>query len=155
MQPDSRSDEPSQSVGVSCPSCGHALSMFEEPEPEAGEQLATRVAAVVASWWFPVGLFIAIITWLTINITLQPLEPYPMIMIAGLAAVLSTIAACQGPLILLTQRRAAMRDRARDRETYMVAANTEADLHEVRQRLDQLVDKVDALASPSDSNRTR
>jgi len=121
--------------------------MFEEPEPEAGEQLATRVAVVVASWWFPLALLVGIIAWLVINITARPLEPYPMIMLAGLAAVLSTIAACQGPLILLTQRRAAMRDRARDRETYMVAANTEADLHEVKQLLDQLVDKVDALGT--------
>lgn len=128
--------------------------MFEEPEPELGERLAGWVATTVASWWFPVAMFVGIATWLVINVAARPFEPYPMIMIAGLAAVLSTIAACQGPLILLTQRRAAMRDRARDRETYIVAANTEADLHDVKERLDQLVGRLDALASHRGSDQT-
>jgi uncharacterized membrane protein len=118
--------------------------MFEEPEPQQGERLATAVAGAVASWWFPLGLLLAIIVWLTVNITFRPLEPYPMIMVAGLAAALSTITAFQGPLILLTQRRAAIRDRTRDRETYRVAANTEADLHRVEQRLNELIAKMDA-----------
>lgn len=118
--------------------------MFEEPAPKRGERLATAVAGAVASWWFPLSLLVAITIWLTVNITFQPLKPYPMIMIAGLAAALSTITAFQGPLILLTQRRAAIRDRTRDRETYRVAANTEADLHRVEQRLNELIAKMDA-----------
>ena len=35
----------------------------------------------------------------------------------------------------------------------MIAANTEADLHVVKQRLDQLVAKVDALASHRGSDQ--
>lgn len=129
---------------LSCPHCGHELSMFEEPEPGRGERLATSVARGVASWWFPLGLLGAITVWLAINVIVRPFEPYPMIMIAGLAAVLSTISAFQGPLILLTQRRAAIRDRTRDRETYRVAANTEADLHRVEQRVNELIARIDA-----------
>jgi uncharacterized membrane protein len=125
--------------------------MFAEPEPEVGERFAIGVAAAVATWWFPMVLLAGITGWLVVNITARPLEPYPMIVIAGLAAVLSTIAALQGPLILLTQRRAAMRDRARDRETYRVAANTEADLHQVKQRLDELIEQLDALSARVDS----
>jgi uncharacterized membrane protein len=123
---------------VACPNCGHELSMFSEPEPARGERRASAVAEVVASWRFPVLLLLAIALWLAFNIIARPIDPYPMAMVGILAATLATIAACQGPLILLTQRRAAMRDRERDRETYLVAANAEADLHALHARIDEL-----------------
>ena len=100
---------------TSCPHCGHELSMFREPEADTGERMATHVAAAVASWWFPVCLFVGITIWLAVNVIARPFEPYPMIMLAGLAAALSTITAFQGPLILLTQRRAALRSTATPR----------------------------------------
>ena len=125
---------------LQCPSCGHHLSMFAEAEPTPGERRATRVADAVASWRFPVVLVVLIAAWVVVNLITQPLDPHPQVMLTGLGAALATIAACQGPLILLTQRRAALRDRARDRETYLVATHTEADLH-------ALTSKVDAIAS--------
>jgi uncharacterized membrane protein len=130
-----------------CPNCGHQLSMFMDAEPDRAELRANRVLGVVTSWWFPAGLLIGIVVWLGVNVAFRPFEPYPVIMLAGLAAVLSTIAALQGPLILLTQRRAARRDRERERETYLVAAHTEADLHDVRARIDELADRVTQLRS--------
>jgi uncharacterized membrane protein len=93
------------------------------------------VAEVFASWRFPVLLLVAVAAWVLINVIARPIEPYHMAMVGILGATLGTNAACQGPLILLTQRRSAMRDRKRDRATYLVAANTEADLHDVRNRL--------------------
>ncbi len=130
---------------LTCPHCGHALSMFTEPEPDRGEQLAGDVAEVVASWWFPTLLLTAIGGWVLLNVIARPFEPYPTIMFAVLAATLSTIAALQGPLILLAQRRAAMRDRAREQETYVVAAHSEADLHDVSDRIDALARTVEDL----------
>jgi uncharacterized membrane protein len=58
--------------------------------------------------------------------------------------VLASLAALQGPLILLTQRRAAERDRQRDREVLMVAANSEADLHRIDDKLDGLAAELTA-----------
>ena len=72
------------------------------------------------------------------NVVAQPFEPYPVIIFAVISAVLATIAALQGPLILLTQRRASMRDRDRDREALMVAVNAESDIHRVERKLDDL-----------------
>ena len=66
----------------------------------------------------------------------------------GIAAALATVAASDGPLILLTQRRAAMRDRARTREIDHVASRSEADLHSRTQRLDEVEARIDALAAP-------
>lgn len=120
---------------ITCPHCGHELSMFEEPPADRAEQLAARVADAVGTWWFLMGLLLLILGWLVVNLVWQPFQPHPATMLAGLGASLATVAALQGPLILLTQRRGAARDRARDREALRVATNTESDLHAIREAL--------------------
>src|SRR5918994_7770177 len=118
-----------------CPRCGHELSMYVEPEPDRVEALAARVAGIVGSWRFVGALLLSIIVWLVVNAVWQPFEPYPlMMMIAGLAAGLATVAALGGPLILLAQRQAARRDR----EAFRVAVRTEPDLHRLQRRLDEI-----------------
>jgi uncharacterized membrane protein len=112
--------------------------MFMEDEPDPGEVRAEWVVGAVASWWFAGGLLVGIGVWLGVNVAFRPFQPYPEVMLAGLAAVLAIMVALQGPLILHTQRRADRRDRERERETYLVAAHTEADIHDVRTRLDEL-----------------
>lgn len=123
---------------MECPQCGHELSMFMESEPDAGERRAVGVAMAVATWWFPVGLLVSVLVWILVNVVFRPFEPYPTLMLSVLAATLATVAACQGPLILLTQRRAATRDRAREQETLRVTEHTEADLHDVIARLGRI-----------------
>ncbi len=120
---------------VTCPQCGHELSMFEEPPTDRAEHLAARVADAVGTWWFLTGLVLLILGWLVVNLIWQPFQPHPATMLAGLGASLATVAALQGPLILLSQRRGAARDRARDREALRVATNTETDLHAIREAL--------------------
>ena len=125
-----------------CPRCGHELSMYVEPAPDRAEALAARVAGIVGSWRFVGALLLSIIVWLVVNAVWQPFEPYPLMMIAGLAAGLATVAALQGPLILLAQGRAARRDRARDREAFRVAVGTEGDLHRLQRRLDEIAERL-------------
>lgn len=123
---------------IDCPACGHQIMMFEPSEPAPLERLGARVADRVTSIWFPVVLAVAIALWVILNVVARPFEPYPMVMIGGLGVGLTTITAFQAPLILLAQRSAAQRDRARDIEAYRVAINSERDLHEIRQRLNQI-----------------
>lgn len=112
--------------------------MFHEVEPDRHEQMANRVADLVASLWFPFALAVGIVVWVLVNVIAEPFDTHPMVMIGGLGAALSCIAAFQGPLILLAQRHAAKRDRARDIETFRVAANSERDLHKLNNRLDRI-----------------
>ncbi len=121
-----------------CPFCGHPLSTFTEAPLHRGERAAEGVEDLIASWWFLASLLTGITAWVAVNVIARPFEPYPTVMLAGLGAALATVAGCQGPLILLGQRRAMMRDRARDRETYRVAAHTEADVHALRHELQEL-----------------
>ena len=142
-------------TSLECPSCGHQLSMYRAPEPRQGEQMAARVAARVATWWFPTAILLALALWAVINVAARPLQPYPVVVLAWISAVLATVAALQGPLILLAQRRAAMYDRQRDEETFRVAMNTEADLHQVRDNVDSLGSKLDALLGSDGSLGSR
>lgn len=132
---------------TSCPSCGHALSSYTPPHASRGETAASEIASVVAGWGFPAVILSGVITWGVINVVARPIEPYPVVVLGWISAVLATVAACQGPLILLAQRRSAMNDRARDEEAFHVALNAEADIHELRQSIDDLHGKLDALAA--------
>jgi uncharacterized membrane protein len=126
-----------------CPACGHELSMFEPVAPDRGEVVAMRIANGVASWWFPAIVFALIAAWVVWNVTARPFEPYPTIMFAVISAVLATVAALQGPLILLSQRRSAARDRQRDEEALRVAVRSEGDVHRLEGKLDRLLAHAD------------
>lgn len=121
-----------------CPACGHELSMFVVSEPDRKELAARRITSAVASWWFPSLILVGVALWASFNLIWRPVEPYPVVVLAWISAVLATVAACQGPLILLAQRRAAMHDRERDDETFRVVTNVEADLHDIREQLARL-----------------
>lgn len=139
-----------------CPACGHALSMLAEDRPDRAERVALAVARAVASWWFVLALALVAAVWIAVNVLARPFGPYPMIMVAGLAVGLSAIAASYGPLILLTQRRAAARDRLRDVETYRVAARTEGDLHDLSLQVERLhgTPPMRPRAAPEPGERT-
>lgn len=130
-----------------CPACGHELSTYKPPSPAAGERAASKLAGIVASWTFPAAILVSVIVWGLINFATKPFDPYPVVVLAWISAVLATVAACQGPLILLSQRRAAMNDRARDEETFRVATHAEADLHGLRLSIAELNAKIDALTT--------
>jgi uncharacterized membrane protein len=78
------------------------------------------------------------------NVADKPFEPYPVIIFAVTGAVLATVRSLQGPLILLTQRRAADRDRGRDEEALRVAINAESDLHRIEEKIDALAGRLGA-----------
>lgn len=121
------------------------LSSYQEAEATRGERLATAVADQVATWWFSVIVITFLATWIAINMIWRPFEPYPVVVLAVISAVLACVTALQGPLILMTQRRAAERDRMRDREQLRVATNAEADIHRVNAKLDELAAAIKAL----------
>ena len=99
-----------------------------------------RVASAVASWWFVTAVVVLIAGWVVLNVVARPFTPYPTVMLAGISATLATVAAMQGPLILLSQRRASDRDRRRDEEALRVAINAESDLHRVENKLDRVLE---------------
>lgn len=120
-----------------CPACGHALSQYEDEQIGRSERLAAAIADHVATWWFAGTVLVSLAAWLIVNAVWHPFEP--VVTLAVISATLACVTALQGPLILVTQRRASERDRMRDREALRVAVHTEEDLHALHVKVDQLL----------------
>ncbi len=108
-------------------------------ERSRGERLADRVADIGGSWSFIIGFMVALLGWMAWNILTRgfglSFDPYPFIF---LNLMLSTLAAIQAPIIMMSQNRAAQRDRKAAEHDYLVNLRAELEIM-------HLHDKVDAL----------
>ncbi|AOS83067.1 hypothetical protein BIU88_02240 [Chlorobaculum limnaeum] len=106
-----------------------------------GQRLADNIASFGGSWKFIIifGLFIA--AWMGINIAAifaKPFDPYPFIL---LNLVLSTLAAIQAPVIMMSQNRQEERDRQRAIYDYKVNLKAELEIRQLHQKVDHLLSK--------------
>jgi uncharacterized membrane protein len=101
-----------------------------------GDRLADRVAAFGGSWTFIFISVVAIIGWLIANRVLgRPFDPYPYIL---LNLVLSTLAALQAPVIMMSQNRQAAHDRIDAQHDYEVNTKAELEIVALHMKLDEL-----------------
>lgn len=119
-----------------CPRCGHALSQFMEPTVTRANRAAGRVADAMGSWRFIVALCIVTVGYVVVALSIQPSNTETAIAMNYLGIGMTIFVGIQTPLILLTQRRDAARDRAREQEALRVATRAEHDLHAIREALD-------------------
>lgn len=103
-----------------------------------GEQVADKVAQFGGSWRF-IGLFFAVlVVWMVINawlLTAHPFDPYPFIL---LNLVLSTLAALQAPVIMMSQNRQAHKDRMQASQEYEINLMAEIEIRDLHDKLDSL-----------------
>jgi uncharacterized membrane protein len=99
------------------------------------ERLADQVAAVGGSWGFIFGFFVVLVGWMLINLTLdrRAFDPYPYIF---LNLMLSMLAAIQAPVIMMSQNRAAAKDRQAAEHDYVVNLRSELELLHLHDKLD-------------------
>ena len=109
-----------------------------ETSMSVGERVADRVAQFGGSWPF-IGLFGAILVgWMIVNAWLlarHPFDPYPFIL---LNLVLSTLAALQAPVIMMSQNRQAHKDRMHAQQDYEVNLMAEIEIRDLHDKLDSL-----------------
>ena len=117
----------------------HGPGATHDDERRFGERLADRVAAFGGSWAFIVGFGVALLLWMGWNVATRSLhlsfDPYPFIF---LNLMLSTLAAIQAPIIMMSQNRSAARDRANAEHDYIVNLRAELEIM-------HLHDKIDAM----------
>ncbi len=104
-----------------------------------GERLSDRIADFAGSWTFIVSFFSVMIIWIVANsfiLLTRPFDPYPYIL---LNLVLSTLAAIQAPLIIMSQNRQESRDRLNAEHDYQVNLNTEMEIHQLHKKIDHLL----------------
>jgi uncharacterized membrane protein len=103
-------------------------NVLEEAEERLtfGQRIADRVAAFGGSWPF-ILIFIAImVVWIGTNVmALARFDPYPFIL---LNLVLSTVAAIQAPIIMMSQNRQASKDKLLAENDYQVNRKAELEI---------------------------
>jgi uncharacterized membrane protein len=108
------------------------------------ERLADRVAEVGGSWSFIGGFFAFLMLWIVANVVFlsrfgaKPFDPYPFIF---LNLMLSMLAAIQAPVIMMSQNRAAAKDRLQAEHDYMVNLRAELEIMRLHDKLDELRDR--------------
>lgn len=100
-----------------------------------GQRLADDLAKYAGSWGFIIVFFIIIILWILLNAFLlatKPWDPYPFIL---LNLGLSLLAAIQAPVILMSQNRAAERDRRKAELDLSINKKAEREIEDIQKEL--------------------
>ncbi len=108
-----------------------------------GQRVADRVAMFGGSWTF-ILLFIGImLAWIITNTIIltadAAFDPYPFIL---LNLALSSLAALQAPIIMMSQNRQSDKDRMAATLNYEVSLKTDLEIMRLHQKLDELAERL-------------
>ena len=101
-----------------------------------GERAADKVAAFGGSWTFILLFGGVLFFWMALNISgllFQAFDPYPFIL---LNLVLSSLAAVQAPVIMMSQRRQETKDRLRAENDYRINLKAELEIRQLHEKID-------------------
>lgn len=104
-----------------------------------GERLSDKIAEFGGSWKFIIFFGIILILWITTNavgLLARPFDPFPFIL---LNLVLSTLAALQAPIIMMSQNRLEAKDRMRAEHDYRVNLKAELEIRHLHEKIDHLL----------------
>ena len=104
-------------------------NLLNEPKEilTRGQSISDKVARFGGSWSFIISFSCVLFAWIIFNSyvsTARRFDPYPFIL---MNLILSTIAALQAPVIMMSQNRKEEKDRKRNENDYMI--NLKAELH--------------------------
>jgi uncharacterized membrane protein len=117
----------------------------KNPEAEAetdrtvGQRLADRIATFGGSWTFIIIFGVVLIAWMALNsyvLVTRAFDPFPYIL---LNLLLSTLAALQAPVIMMSQNRQEARDRIRAVQDYKINLKAELEIRQLHQKIDHLL----------------
>jgi uncharacterized membrane protein len=104
-----------------------------------GQRIADRVAKFGGSWTFIISFGLFLLIWISVNIfwfSNKGFDPYPFIL---LNLILSTLAAIQAPVIMMSQNRQETKDRERAQKDYMVNLKSELEIRMLHEKIDHMV----------------
>lgn len=104
-----------------------------------GERLSDKIAAAGGSWMFIISFTGFLIFWMVFNTLVllnKAFDPYPFIL---LNLVLSSLAAVQAPVIMMSQRRQEARDRLQAENDYRINLKAELEIRNLHEKIDHLL----------------
>jgi uncharacterized membrane protein len=114
------------------------LLEFDEPSAGWKSRIADRIAGFGGSWAFILSFIGLMAIWILANLIWYktPFDPYPFIL---LNLILSTIAALQAPVIMMSQNRKEEKDRNRAVNDYLINLKAEVEIRNMHEKLDLLI----------------
>ncbi|MCC6894203.1 MAG: DUF1003 domain-containing protein [Anaerolineae bacterium] len=117
--------------------------VYEEMEEQAtlGDRLADKISAVAGSWRFIISFCVLMAVWIGVNAFMgsKAFDPFPFIL---LNLTLSTLAALQAPVILMSQNRQGEKDRAVAQNDYQVNLKSEVEIADLHRKVDSLTEAL-------------
>jgi uncharacterized membrane protein len=118
-----------------------------------GERLSDKVAAVGGSWKFIMVFAAVLLGWMLLNSQIlgtlgKAFDPYPFIF---LNLMLSTVAAIQAPIIMMSQNRQSAKDRIAAAHDYEVNLRAELEILRLHAKIDALLDIIDRQSARAPS----
>ena len=114
------------------------LLEFEDRNPPFVSRLADKVAIFGGSWKFIVTFGMFMLLWIAINLYMlgKPFDPFPFIF---LNLLLSTLAALQAPIIMMSQNRKEEKDRRRAINDYLINLKAEIEIRNLHGKMDLMM----------------
>ena len=117
--------------------------VYEEMDERSslGERMADKISTMAGSWRFIIFFCLLMAVWIATNALLgvKAFDPFPFIL---LNLTLSTLAALQAPVILMSQNRQASKDRAVAQNDYQVNLKSEVEIADLHRKVDNLTDAL-------------
>lgn len=102
------------------------------------DKLSDGITNYIGSWYFIFSFFGLLLGWIGLNTWIVSWDVYPY---TFLNLVLSTFAAIQGSIIMMSQKRQESKDRERNIEIYKLVRNCESYVQQVRADRDTHLEK--------------
>ena len=110
-----------------------------EDDLTVGQKIADKVAKFGGSWAFINSFGVFLFLWMGVNIWVlaaHPFDPYPFIL---LNLFLSTLAAIQAPVIMMSQNRQEDKDRKRGENDYKINLKAELEIKLLHDKIDHII----------------
>src|SRR5207244_550411 len=130
------------------------VNVEEEERLTFGQRVADKVATFGGSWTFIILFGAVLAVWVVVNTFLliaHPFDPYPYIL---LNLVLSTLAALQAPVIMMSQNRQSSKDRLKADLDYQVNLKAELEIASLHRKVDGLYETMQARLSSGGPTRS-
>jgi len=121
------------------------LDLHNQKKLKLGDRVSDKIAQFGGSWTFILSFLGFLILWMIFNslaLFVFHFDPYPFIL---LNLILSSIAAIQAPIIMMSQNRQAEKDRERAELDYQINVKSEKEIRLLQEKVDHLMDEHHAM----------
>ena len=106
-----------------------------------GERWSDAIASFGGSWSFIILFGVGLALWMGYNLIVPDLDKFDIYPFILLNLVLSTLAAIQAPVIMMSQKRQEAKDRLRSESDYRVNLKAELEIRHLHEKMDHLISR--------------